>query len=711
MKSHNLLFLARVLILAVIYVGVARLGLLLSFVLGNNALVWPPTGIALAALLLFGSHLWPGIALGAFLASASTGIPLAVACGVSAGNTLEALFAVFLLRRVVRFQNALERLQDVFGLVGLAAGLSTMVSATIDVTSFCLGGVASWDAYGLLWRVWWLGGAMSNLVVAPLLLTWSSRFRVKRRLWRIAETGALLVSLVLVCLLVFGGWSRVALIHAPLDYAVFPFIIWAALRFSQREAMTATFVVSAIALWGTAHGFGPFVRGTVPERLSLLYAFMSVTATTALVLAAIVTARKQMEQALRAARDDLEARVRDRTAALRASNTALQAEVAAREQAERALQHERDLLEVTLVSIREAVIATNATAALTFLNPVAETLTGWPAREAIGRPIAEIFHVIDAQTRQVVENPVDKALREGREMEVANHIVLVARDGRETPVADSGAPIRDKSGQVQGAVVVFRDISASQQAEAALIRAKEVAEAADRTKSEFLATMSHELRTPLYVILGYTEVFLDGGVGSLSAEQVEILQRIDRNARVLFELISMLLDLNRLEAGRLPVETTEVRVPELLAEVRAETQGLCEQSGLACVWRVEEPLPALYTDPGKLKVVIKNLITNAVKFTKKGGIRVGAQAQGEGVAISVSDTGIGIPAEAHAFIFESFRQVDSSTTRPYSGSGLGLYIVKRLLELLGGTIVVESEVGRGSTFRVWVPTVRGVGTL
>jgi integral membrane sensor domain MASE1 len=220
MKSQSPLFFARMAILAVVYFGVAKLGLLLSLVLGNNTLVWPPTGIALAALLLLGPHLWPGVALGSFLAVASSGVPLTVAGGISVGNTLEALFAVFLLRRVVGFQNALERLQDVLGLAGLAAGLSTMVSATIDVTALCLGGVAPWDAYGLLWRVWWLGGAMSNLVVAPLILTWGSRPAVSRNPWRIAEAGALLASLTLVCLLVFGGWSRAALVHYSLDYVV-----------------------------------------------------------------------------------------------------------------------------------------------------------------------------------------------------------------------------------------------------------------------------------------------------------------------------------------------------------------------------------------------------------------------------------------------------------------------------------------------------------
>jgi PAS domain S-box-containing protein len=361
------------------------------------------------------------------------------------------------------------------------------------------------------------------------------------------------------------------------------------------------------------------------------------------------------------------------------------------------------VLQVTLVSIGDAVMVTDPTATLTFLNPVAERLTGWTAPEAIGRKISDILSLHDEHTYQLVESPVETVLREGRVVELANHTVLRTRDGREVPIADSGAPIRDDHGQVYGTVLVFHDVTKSRQSEAALRHAKEAAEAADQAKSEFLATMSHELRTPLSVILGYSDILLDGGFGTLTTAQADILRRIDRNSRVLFELISTVLDFNRLEAGRLPLAIQEVQVAELLGEIRAETQEVCDHAGLVAEWQVEAELPFLQTDPGKLKVVIKNLIGNAVKLTKHGSITVAAQEQHEGVEISVADTGIGIPHEALSLIFEPFRQIDSSDTRPYSGSGLGLHIVKRLLELLGGTITVESEVGHGSTFRVWVP--------
>ena len=246
-----------------------------------------------------------------------------------------------------------------------------------------------------------------------------------------------------------------------------------------------------------------------------------------------------------------------------------------------------------------------------------------------------------------------------------------------------------------------REISGREQMEEALREAKEAAEAANRAKSEFLASMSHELRTPLGIILGYIDLLLEKTFGSLREEQVDTLRRIDRSARELFDLITAVLDLSRLEAGRLPVEVREVQVPELLEELKAETQEVRERASLEFVWQVEGELPPLQTDPGKVKVVVKNLIGNAVKFTKAGSITVAAHNHDGGVEISVTDTGVGISQEAIELIFEPFHQVDNSGQ--LGGTGLGLHIVKRLLELLGGTVTVESEVGRGSTFRVWVP--------
>ena len=246
---------------------------------------------------------------------------------------------------------------------------------------------------------------------------------------------------------------------------------------------------------------------------------------------------------------------------------------------------------------------------------------------------------------------------------------------------------------------------------AALTQAKEAAEAADRTKSEFLATVSHELRTPLNAILGYTQLFLADAFGELTSDQLYGLRRVDKNAQELLDLISAVLDVSRLAAGRLPVEIKEVRVAELLQELEAEAQDMWEQTQVKSLWKVQGDLPPLSTDPGKLKVVIKNLVGNALKFTEQGSITVEAQGRYGGIEIAVSDTGIGIAAHELPLIFEPFRQLESSEKRSVGGTGLGLHIVKRLLELLGGEITVESEVGRGSTFRVWLPSARNAPPL
>jgi signal transduction histidine kinase len=223
---------------------------------------------------------------------------------------------------------------------------------------------------------------------------------------------------------------------------------------------------------------------------------------------------------------------------------------------------------------------------------------------------------------------------------------------------------------------------------------------ANRLKSEFVATMSHELRTPLNIILGYHSLLLDGTFGEMQHEQHDAIARADRNARGLLELISATLDMSRLESGQLPLDLREFSLVELLEELEVETRELQRKADVRFDWNAGPSLPSLHSDRAKIKVVIKNLVGNAVKFTDAGTIAVRAEPASAGVEIRVQDTGCGIAHEDLPVIFEPFRQAAGGQR---GGVGLGLFIVRRLLSELGGSVDVDSAPGRGSTFRVWVP--------
>jgi PAS domain S-box-containing protein len=293
MKDHSLPDIARAGLLCVIYVSTAMLGLSLDAVGGIATVVWPPTGIALAGLTLYGYRLWPGIVLGAFLVNAWAGAPVVAAGGMAVGNTIEALLGAFLLRRVVRFRPALDRLRDVLGLVVLAAVLGTLVSATIGVTSGWLSGVIPSVHYSQAWWTWWLGDAMGALVVAPLVFVWSTRPHRRLPPAQMAEAGASLLAVGAVSLVVFGGLLTTR--YAEVSYLVFPVLIWVALRLGQAGVVTALGVVSLMAIWGTAQGLGPFSRETLHASLLWLQAFMSIVTVTSLVLAAAVAERRRAE--------------------------------------------------------------------------------------------------------------------------------------------------------------------------------------------------------------------------------------------------------------------------------------------------------------------------------------------------------------------------------------------------------------------------------
>lgn len=227
---------------------------------------------------------------------------------------------------------------------------------------------------------------------------------------------------------------------------------------------------------------------------------------------------------------------------------------------------------------------------------------------------------------------------------------------------------------------------------------------ANRFKSEFLANMSHELRTPLNIIVGYNDMLLESACGDLNEEQRDLLDRVQRNARDLLGLMNSTLELTRHQSGRMPLKVAEVAVQPLLAEIVREARARVGARPIRVASVIDAAVGTVRTDAGKLSMVLKNLVDNAIKFTREGEISIGAETAGEGIEVSVRDTGLGIDDAAIGRIFEPFHQ--ASADDPIdgtSGVGLGLYIVRTLVDALGGSVSVHSQVGAGTTFRVWLP--------
>jgi signal transduction histidine kinase len=228
-------------------------------------------------------------------------------------------------------------------------------------------------------------------------------------------------------------------------------------------------------------------------------------------------------------------------------------------------------------------------------------------------------------------------------------------------------------------------------------------ERANRLKSEFLASVSHELRTPMNAIIGYTKLMLDGLDGELTAQQQTDLFRVAQAADNLLGLINGLLDLAKIEAGKMELNVEEVNIVDVTDEALELVRPRADEKGLQVRSLIPPALPNVWADRARVRQVLANMLANAVKFTERGSVSVAASAAEGWVTVSVSDTGVGITPEAQAYVFDEFRQADSSTTRKYGGTGLGLAISKRLVTLHGGRIWVDSELGRGSTFHFTLP--------
>jgi integral membrane sensor domain MASE1 len=286
------IYVAKIVVLAGVYYGGAKLGLALAFETASVTAVWPPTGIALAALVLGGYRFWPGIALGALIANATTGgIPIYSALGITVGNTMEAVVGAYLLLRLVDFRPSLERVRDVLALAGLAAVVSTTVSASIGVASLLAGNEIEAGEFGSVWRTWWLGDMSGDLVVAPALMVAAARWPFR------AEPERLLEGIGLA-LLTGGVAALVFTRSANLTFLIIPLLIWACLRFRQPGAVAISLLTASIAIPLTESDLGPFSGNSPDERLLLAQAYLGTVSLTGLVLAAVVTERQRVEDSL-----------------------------------------------------------------------------------------------------------------------------------------------------------------------------------------------------------------------------------------------------------------------------------------------------------------------------------------------------------------------------------------------------------------------------
>jgi two-component system, sensor histidine kinase and response regulator len=402
---------------------------------------------------------------------------------------------------------------------------------------------------------------------------------------------------------------------------------------------------------------------------------------------------------LRQARGALELRVEERTAAL-------QDEITVREHAEGALRKSEERSRLLLDSAAEAIVGLDQQGCCTLCNPAAVRLLGYEgAGELLGQNLHQLAHFSHPDGSPYPESdcPIAQAVADGAGAHRDDEYFWRA-DGTSFPVEFWAHPIL-QDGKAAGAVVSFLDISERRAGQEALECATEAAEAANRAKSEFLANMSHEIRTPMNGILGMTDLALDT---QLTKEQREYLLLVRGSADSLLRVVNDILDFSKIEAGKFDMEKVAFDLGELVLQTTKTLAVRAHQKGLEITNRIAPDVPrVVVSDPGRLRQVLVNLIGNAIKFTAKGSVSLdvdleSAVAEGGTLHFVVRDTGIGISAEHRNLIFEPFAQADGSMARRFGGTGLGLTISKRIVEMLGGRIWVKSERDGGSAFHFTV---------
>ena len=663
--NPTMVYIAKLALLAAAYYLAARLGLQYASVGPSISLVWPPTGIAIAALTLWGSRYWPGIATGAFLANAATPIPLVAAAGIALGNTLEALLATYFLRRAAGSRPQLDDLRHVWTFVLVAVPVGVLCGAVIGPLSLWLVGTLTTAALPTAAAVWWMGDVLGALIVAPVFLTWAVSPQSRDSTRRLLEVVVLCLGTLAAAELGLGSLFDITVFRlVNYQYLLFPFVIWAALRFGARGASLMTLAVAAIAVGHTVQGGGPFVGATALRTLVVLAGYLAVVAVTGLVLAAAVRWERQ--------------------------------------QATRALAQSEDRLRRALDAARMGIwvwaVETNT---LTWDDNLRE-LYGLAPGERVSTH-EEFLERVHPQDREFVRESVRGVLQGSKSLDDEFRIVL--SDGRVRWIADQGEVRRDEAGRPVYLTGVCMDVTERRMDEERLRQAQKM-----ESVGRLAGGVAHEANNQMSVVLG-SAAFILGRSDVPEAVRVDtefIQKAAERTAAVTGQLLAFsrrqilkpeVLDLNAVVSAWEPV----------LRRIMGEDCGV--------TLRLDSDLGRVKTDPGQLEQVLLNLALNARDAMPRGGqITVetfraeltGAYARmkpgtavrhGQYIVLAMSDTGHGMDKETLNHIFEPF----FTTKGVGQGTGLGLSTVYGIVKQSDGYVWVYSEPGQGTTFKVYLP--------
>lgn len=355
----------------------------------------------------------------------------------------------------------------------------------------------------------------------------------------------------------------------------------------------------------------------------------------------------------------------------------------------RQLQAERNKIETIVEGIGDGVFVVDADRKIVLFNRMTEHLSGFSKKEALGKKFDKVLNFLSEETGKKNDQFIEKVFKTGKMQSMSNHTVIVQKNGQRVSVADSAAPIKNKDGKVVAVVVVFRDVSQER--------------AVDQAKTEFVSLASHQLRTPLTAIKWNTELLLDPS-SKLKKEQLETIQDIASSNERMVELVNSLLNVSRIDLGTFSIEPKDCHLEEVANSILDELKGNIRNKKLKVSTSYDKELPALKADPNLLRIILQNLLSNAVKYTPaKGKVELSISKDTRNVTVKIKDSGIGIPKAQQSKVFSKLFRADNALQEEVDGTGLGLYLVKSILEEVGGSIQFESTEGKGTTFTIKLP--------